>query len=297
MIDSSELRDILTDQHTRVLVGTPAEDISTRRLEKKIAASPWVRKVELFFDSKQVLWVRVTEREPVARVFTTGGQSFYMDTSGIRLPLKDYFPVKLPVFTSCPLDGRVWTGQDTLLARQVGVLSQYLVSHPFWMDMVQQVDVTPEGEFELIPTIGAPVIRLGDTSALDNKFRRLMVFYRDVLPKVGWDKYSALDDRFAGQVIGVKRDAGAQAADTARAAALLKELIDQGRSAMRDTVVKATVTPRNLTPDIDSTLDLVPSEGDPGSAQHADAVQHAGAAQKPKPKAVMPPRRKNSKKK
>jgi cell division protein FtsQ len=318
MVDSSELRDILTDQHTRLLVGTPAESISTRRLERKISASPWVKKAELFFDSKQVLWVKVTEREPVARLFTSGGQSFYMDTAGVRLPLKDYFPVKLPVFTSCPLDGKAWNGADTLLAREVGVLSQYLVAHPFWMDMVQQVDVTPEGEFDLVPTIGDNEIKLGDTSALDSKFRRLMVFYRDILPRVGWNKYAALDVRFAGQVVGVKRDAKSQAIDTAQASALLKALIDQGRSAMQDTLVKTTVTPRNVTPDIDSTLDLVPSDGDQGAgtaAGPAGVAPKAGARSKSgspvkagapkgrppkagppskagakKPKAVMPPK-------
>lgn len=316
MVDSSELNGILTDQHTRLLVGTPAESISTRRLERKISASPWVKKAELFFDSKQVLWVRVTEREPVARLFTTGGQSFYMDTAGVRLPLRDYFPVKLPVFTSCPLDGKVWTGADTLLAREVGVLSQYLVAHPFWMDMVQQVDVTPEGEFDLVPTIGDNEIKLGDTSALDGKFRRLMIFYREILPRVGWNKYAALDVRFAGQVVGVKRDAKSQAIDTAQATALLKALIDQGRSAMRDTVVKTTVTPRNVTPDIDSTRDLVPSDEDQGTgtpgpaaarasgaasgkpvalgaAHKVPAVQKAAAKPKAgakKPKAVMPPK-------
>jgi cell division protein FtsQ len=312
MVDSAELRDILTDQHTRVLVGMPAENISTRRLEKKISASPWVRKAELFFDSKQVLWVKVTEREPVARLFTDGGQSFYMDTSGARLPLKDYFPVKLPVFTSCPLDKKVWTHSDSLLARQVGVLSQYLSGHPFWMEMVQQVDVTPEGGFELVPTIGGQVIRLGDTSALDSKFNRLMVFYREVLPRVGWNKYTALDVRFARQVIGIRKDVHTQTTDTAKAAALLRELIDQGRTAMKDTVVKATSVPRNITPDIDSTIDLVPSDGEQtggpaataagaavkagrtvkaGSRPKAGPAAKAASGTKPRPKAVMPPKK------
>ena len=304
MMDSVELRNILTDQHTRVIVGTPAEDISTRRLEKKIETSPWVKKAELFFDSKQVLWVRVTEREPVARLFTTDGLSFYVDTSGARLPLKDYFPVKLPVFTSCPLDRKVWTGADTLLAREVGALSLYLVAHPFWMAMVQQVDVRPDSGFDLVPTIGSAVVRLGDTSALDSKFGRLMVFYKDVLPRVGWDKYAALDVRFAHQVIGVKRDSGVAPVDTATAAALLRAMIDQGRTAMHDTLLRTTAAPRDVTPNIDSTLDLVPSEGGgaislpgymPKPLKPLKPVKPAKPKGKPKPRAVMPPKKKKNK--
>lgn len=263
MVDSTDIRALLTDQHTRQLVGTPAESISIKRLEKKINASPWVKSAQLFFDSKQVLWVRVTEREPVARVFTNEGNSFYVDSSGARLPLKDYYPTRLPVFTSCPLDSKHYSQADTLLIRQMAVLSAYLVSHPFWMDMVEQVDLTPDGEFELVPAIGDEVVKLGDTSALDNKFRRLWVFYKNVCPKVGWNKYAALDVRFEGEVIGVKKEAGSQSIDTAAASAMLRSLLDQSKTAMQDTVVRNVEAGRNfLVPDIDSTRDLSSMAGE-----------------------------------
>ena len=126
MVDSAELESILTDGHTRQLVGTPSGIISIKRLEKKVGDNPWVKKADLFFDSKQVLWVKVTEREPVARLFTPEGASFYVDVDGTRLPLKDSYPVELPVFTSCPLERRTWTKTDTALAREIAVLGTYL---------------------------------------------------------------------------------------------------------------------------------------------------------------------------
>ncbi|HTJ11571.1 MAG TPA: hypothetical protein VL547_06090 [Dinghuibacter sp.] len=302
MVDSAELESILTDGHSRRLVGTPSGDISIRRLEKKVGDNPWVKKADLFFDSKQVLWVKVTEREPVARLFTDEGVSFYIDGDGSRLPLKDNYPVELPVFTSCPLQRRTWTKTDTALAREIAVLSRYLAANPFWMSMVQQVDVTDSREFELVPSIGDNVLRIGDTSDLDQKFNRLRVFYERVIPHVGWNKYAALDARYAGQVIGVRRDGQSAAVDTARASALLRELIEQGRNAMRDTAVRVAPVPRDLVPDIDSTRSLEPSEGSvsdvPAQPQTALRREKSGsarpAAAKPggaKPAAVMPPKR------
>lgn len=300
MVDSAELEAILTDQHTRHLVGTPSGSISIRRLEKKIGDNPWVKKVDLFFDSKQVLWVRVTEREPVARLFTEDGSSFYVDADGTRLPLKDYYPVQLPVFTSCPLDRKTWTRADTTLAREVALLSAYLQAHPFWMGMVQQVDVTGEGGFDLVPSIGDYVLKIGDTSDLDRKFNRLRVFYERVIPHVGWNKYAALDARYAGEIIGIRRDAQSASIDTARAEALLRELIEQGRTAMQDTVVRTAPLPRDPVPDIDSTRSLEPEEGGasarsvgtPG-AVHGATGKPAGAhgASGAKPRAVLPPKR------
>jgi cell division protein FtsQ len=309
MVDSADIQALLTDQHTRQLVGTPAENISIKRLEKKINSSPWVRSAQLFFDSKQVLWARVTEREPVARVFTNEGNSFYVDTSGARLPLRDYYPTRLPVFTSCPLDSKHYTQADTLLIRQIGVLSAYLNAHPFWMNMVEQVDMTQDGSFELVPAIGDEVVKLGDTSALDNKFHRLWIFYKNVSPKIGWNKYAALDVRFDGEVIGVKKESGAEPIDTAAASAMLRKLLDQSKTAMQDTVVRNVEPGRNfLVPDIDSSRDLTslggesaaPSTGPMlgqgvhmGTTTFATSHRHKGAAKgvKPRagsPKAVMP---------
>lgn len=302
MVDSAELESILTDQHTRQLVGTPSGSISIKRLERRIGDNPWVKKADLFFDSKQVLWVKVTEREPVARLFTAEGSSFYVDAEGMRLPLKDYYPVQLPVFTSCPLDRQHWTGADTTLAREVAVLSAYLQTHPFWMNMVQQVDVAGDRTFDLVPSIGDYVLKIGDTSDLDHKFNRLRVFYEKVVPHVGWNKYAVLDARYAGEVIGVRRDARSAAADTAKATALLKALIEQGQHAMEDTAVRTVPLPRDPTPDIDSTRSLEPSEaGDVAAAAKPAAVRSAavkpGGVSKPagaahaKPRAVLPPKR------
>lgn len=308
MVDSAELESILTDGHSRRLVGTPPGDISIRRLEQRVGANPWVKKADLFFDSKQVLWVKVTEREPVARLFTDEGASFYVDGEGARLPLKDNYPIALPVFTSCPLQRHAWTKADTALAGEIVVLSRYLATHPFWMSMVQQVEVTGSREFELVPSIGDNVLRIGDTSDLDQKFNRLRVFYERVIPHVGWDKYAALDARFAGQVIGVRRDGQNTSIDTARAAALLRELIEQGRSAMRDTVVRVAPVPRDIVPDIDSTRSLEPDESGAGAAVGAVAGTKPPAGAKPRagakpksgarpgtagarPSAVMPPRK------
>src|SRR6476660_2342644 len=65
----------------------PVADINLQQLEKVLRRNPWIRNAELYFDSGDVLHVQVTERAPIARVFTTSGSSFYMDSSGHHMPL------------------------------------------------------------------------------------------------------------------------------------------------------------------------------------------------------------------
>src|SRR5690606_5044047 len=48
-------------------------------LERKLEENSWISDAELWFDNKDVLHVRVSEKQPIARVFTNEGESFYID--------------------------------------------------------------------------------------------------------------------------------------------------------------------------------------------------------------------------
>ncbi len=60
--------------------------------------------VNYFFDNNMVLHAKISEREPVARIFTITGGSFYIDSSAHRMPLSDKMNVRIPVFTGFPTD-------------------------------------------------------------------------------------------------------------------------------------------------------------------------------------------------
>ena len=56
----------------------------------------------MWFDNRNVLHVEVYEREPIARIFTTAGNSFYIDSTERKLPLSDKMSARVPVFTGFP---------------------------------------------------------------------------------------------------------------------------------------------------------------------------------------------------
>ncbi len=69
------------------LINKPIVEINLVRLEKALEQHSWIRDAKLYFDSRNILHVSVAEREPIARIFTTAGTSFYIDSAGLRLPL------------------------------------------------------------------------------------------------------------------------------------------------------------------------------------------------------------------
>ena len=56
-------------------------------MEESVSANPWISKTQVFFDNNEILRVNITEREPIARIFTISGNTFYIDSvTGAQLP-------------------------------------------------------------------------------------------------------------------------------------------------------------------------------------------------------------------
>ena len=55
---------------------------------------------------------------------------------------------------------------------------------PFWMAQIDQVDITPTDTFELIPKLGNQVIRFGNADNYEEKFNKLLAFYKQVQTKI-----------------------------------------------------------------------------------------------------------------
>lgn len=226
-IDKKEVLKILEKVNGKKLDKSTISSLDLTAMENQLAKNDWIKKAELFFDNNKVLQVKVTEREPIARLFTVSGASFYIDSSLSRLPLSDKFSAHLPVFTSFPTDARILKKRDSALLDQVKILGEYINDHPFWMAQIDQIDISAEGHFDLIPKLGNQVIHFGDAGNYKQKFNKLLAFYKKVETKVGWNKYSVLDIQYKNQVIGVRRDAAEIKSDSLRAVVIMKEIISE----------------------------------------------------------------------
>ena len=187
------------------LLNKSISNINLSKLENELKTNAWIKKAELYFDSRDALHVFVEEREPMARVFTTDGVSFYMDSSGARMPLLDKMSIRVPVVTGFT-SAKKLRAKDSVLLQQVKEVVRFIYQNEFWNAQVGQIDITQEKKFELIPVIGDHIIKLGEGENVEEKLNRLYVFYKQVMSKVGFNKYAALDVQFKEQVVAVKKE-------------------------------------------------------------------------------------------
>jgi cell division protein FtsQ len=297
----AEVLKLMDPQGLDGLRGRPVKDIDLRSLEDRLERHPWVRNAELYFDNNRVLRVQVEEYQPIARVFTASGQSFYIDSNLQRLPLNERITPRLPVFTGFPSDRDKWKGKDSVLIAGVKDIACYLQRDSFWMAMVDQVDINADRAFELFPKIGEHQVVFGEGQDVDDKFHRLTLFYQQVLSRTGMNAYRSIDVRFAGQIVAVPDTRRYARTDTA----LYRQWYRQWQSTMQlPTAASSGPADKKLmqeAPDHASPKPTNPvkttdaSTKNPVPGKLKDSGKHGALpAEKTGPKAVMPPSVKTS---
>jgi cell division protein FtsQ len=232
-IGEKDVLKLITAVTDNRIKGEPIANFNLRKLEQTLKDNAWIQTANLYFDNREVLHISVTEKEPIARIFTTTGKSFYLDNSGRQMPLSDKLSARVPVFTNFP-NKRFLSTKDSTLLHDVKKTALFILNNPFWMAQTEQIDITGDRTFEMVPTIGNHIVKLGNGDDIDKKFRRLLVFYQQVMSKTSFDKYNIVDVQFGGQVIGSKEKM--TRIDSAQLRLNVEKLLREAKQMQKDTI-------------------------------------------------------------
>ncbi len=198
-----EILGLINDE--QVKTGQPISSINLSALEKMLENSGWIKNAELYIDNKMVLQVKIEQRIPIARVFTVGGNSFYMDNEGRRLPLRQLSVLRLPVFTGFTSDQPILSKPDSLLLHDMVYFANTIKSDSFFTAQIAQINIASNGDFELVPAIGDHLVLIGKVEHLEDKLNRLFTFYKKVWVPSGINAFQVLDCRFDKQIVALKK--------------------------------------------------------------------------------------------
>lgn len=205
-IDKESVDNIL-QVGSNTLIGRKLDNINMHDLEKKLKANPFIASARVFADMNGIIMVEITQRQPMMRMMNQFEQDFYIDDHGLKLPLSDNFTARVLAangYIEEPFGSKVDT-LHTALAKDVYKTAAYITKDSLWNAQIAQIYVNADHEMELIPRVGNQHILIGNADSLKNKFDNLLAFYKQAIPRVGWNVYETINIKYANQVIGVKK--------------------------------------------------------------------------------------------
>lgn len=192
------VRQLFTDRHLKVQ-GLSLGKADLNQMERILSTNPWIGNAEVFLDNARILHIHITQRVPQLRLFTRKGASFYMDASLALLPVSEEHTQYELLFVNVPD-----LGSDSISSeykKSMLFVARAIKRDSFWQAQTSEIIVNGLNDFEIVPVLGTHKILLGSPDRLEEKLENVFAFYQDVLNKVGWNRYTLLDARFADQIV------------------------------------------------------------------------------------------------
>ncbi len=175
---------------------------SLRLLEEYLQTHPHIQKANTYIDSKGQLHVDITQINPIARVISSFGSQYYIDDEGLKAPLSTQYTAKVPIlsgFIKEPLEDKEAVKSDELKS-MVNII-RYAQEDEYWEAQTAQLYINSLGTIYLIPRLGNHTVILGDDSDIEEKLKRLEIFYNHISKKAGWDSFKYINVQFKNQIV------------------------------------------------------------------------------------------------
>ena len=152
-----------------------------------------MRKVKIITDSCADLGADLLEKYNIDYL----PMNYYLDEKGQPMPLSNS-SANVAIVTGM--------ADRTFVTKELYELGLFLQSNPLWKAQIQQINITPSKELEMVPRVGDHILFLGKPGNYEQKFGRLEKFYKKGLNQIGWNKYSRISLEFDNQIICTKKE-------------------------------------------------------------------------------------------
>lgn len=209
LISAEELDKIVYDAFDS-LVGKKLTDIHSEEIENFVNEIDFVESAEVYSTINGTMRIKVHQRNPILRVINSSNENFYIDRMGYVLPVKTGRSSRVLIASGSIADKFADTlnassSHQSQTLNELYILSNYIRQDQFLNAQIEQIYVTSDKEYELVPKVGRHLIVFGDLTDMEEKFNKLKVFYDQGMKKSGWRKYKKINLKYKDQVICEKK--------------------------------------------------------------------------------------------
>ena len=174
-----------------------SDEINTNDIEKALLKNEIIETAEVVQTISGKIKIVISQKMPILRVFNSEG-SFYIDTSGKIMPAALGQAIYVPVAS-----GNI---EKSFAVSELYRFALFLQKDEFWNDQIEQIYVKSVNDIEIIPRVGNHQIILGNLDNYENKLKNLRLFYEQVIPKMGWEKYKVINLKYKNQIVCKKNN-------------------------------------------------------------------------------------------
>lgn len=170
------------------------DKVVLNKLEKMLNEHDMIQKSEVFVSIDGVLKAMVTQRTPIARIFSEEG-SFYIDSKGNRMPLSGIQTARLPIVL-----GKISEENE----KEMYDLLWFIYNDDFLKKNITGIEILPSGSLRMTNRNYNYNIEFGKTVEVERKFDNYKAFFQKAVHDTLIDTYKTINLKFTQQVVCTK---------------------------------------------------------------------------------------------
>lgn len=183
--------------------GIGIDRIDLKTIEKKIKYDKHILDAELFGDLKGNLIVNVELRRPIARIVQSDAPDAYIAEDGVVMPVSEKYTSRVILISGTFV--KKFLEDEDLTKSEEGIqlkqMIEFINEDDFWKAQIAQLDINANGKITIYPQVTGQRVEFGRAENFEIKFKKLMIFYKEILPQRGWTRYERVNLEYEGQII------------------------------------------------------------------------------------------------
>jgi cell division protein FtsQ len=200
LIDQFEIQALLNKEQS-VVLGTNFDQVDIKLLERQVEENPFVAEIDIFMSVTGVLGAKVSPAQPIGRLMSSRGPDQYIDVTGKLLPMNADYTARVPLISFAEYPQWESNLGENDLGKQLMEFLIFINKDELWRAQIAQLAVSEENELTLWPQMTKQLILFGPADEIEEKFKKLKLFYKEVLPKKGWNTYSSINLKYKNQIV------------------------------------------------------------------------------------------------
>ena len=196
-LNSEEIFDLTND------IINDSSIIDLNYLEEKIKSNKFIKDIEIYNNLNNVVNININQFKPYARLINNIGDDYYIDKNGEIFPVSNKYSERVLLiffknYKNISEEKNINFFQN---GNKIFKLINYINNNDFYKKQISQLNVIEDGEIVMIPQITKQKIYFGNTNDMEIKFKKLELFYKNILPTKGWNYYESVNLKFKNQIV------------------------------------------------------------------------------------------------
>ncbi|MBS9523953.1 cell division protein [Litoribacter ruber] len=200
-VDEKEIVKILENEFSTLKPGTPIHAIDLKSVEKKVGKHPFVKDAEAFKDLKGNVVVKINQHKPIARVVRPMAADGYISSEGIVLPTSQKYTSRVLLIDGPNGEALLGKKDISKTDKELLELIHFIVNDKFWNAQISSMEINQKGDITLYQQVGKQTIEFGKPTEIEEKFKKIEILYKEILPKQGWNAYDRVNVKYKDQII------------------------------------------------------------------------------------------------